>query len=136
MKLVLQKSLTAGESPWGVAAELYDIVVDGQAVGNLNLRTEDSPSIIGFAGHIGYGVEEPHRGHGYALQACRLALPIARDRGLKTSWISCNPDNEPSIRTIERLGAAYVDTIELPPGNRYYDRGERQKRRYRLNLKY
>jgi len=117
-----------------VAAEIYDIVVDGQAVGNLNLRTEYSPRIIGIAGQIGYGVEEPHRGHGYSLQACRLALPIARDRGLKTIWISCNPDNEPSIRTIERLGAAYVDSIELPPGNRYYDRGERQKRRYKLEL--
>lgn len=134
MKLVLQKSVPAEDSPWGVAAELYDIVVGGEAVGNLTLRTQDSPSIISFAGHIGYGVRESHRGYGYALQACRLALPIARERGLKSIWISCNPDNEPSRRTIERLGATYVDTIELPSGNRYYDRGERLKRRYRLNL--
>ncbi|MEI7931840.1 MAG: GNAT family N-acetyltransferase [Alphaproteobacteria bacterium] len=134
MKLVLQKSYSAADSPWGVAAKRFNMVVDGAVVGTISLRLEDAPNIIGHAGHIGYGVDESHRGHGYALQACRLALSIARARGLKTVWISCNPDNEPSIRTIERLGATYVDTINLPPDNRYFDRGERQKRRYRLAL--
>lgn len=134
MKLVLREAQTAEQSVWKVAAELYDVVVEGEVVGNISLRLEDAPHILAYTGHIGYGVREAHRGHGYALQACRLILPIARARGLKTVWISCNPDNEPSKRTIERLGATYVDTVDLPPGNRYSDRGETQKRRYRLEL--
>jgi tagatose 1,6-diphosphate aldolase len=134
LKLVLQKSQSAEESVWGVAAEIYDMVVDGEKVGHISLRLEDTPAIIGFTGHIGYFVKEEHRGHGYALAACRLALPIARGHGLKTVWISCNPDNAPSKRTIERLGAEYVDTVDLQPGNRYSDRGETQKRRYRLEI--
>ena len=134
MKLVLQKTQTADESVWGVAAEIYDMVVAGEKVGNLNLRLENAPAILAYTGHIGYFVEPEHRGRAYALEACRQVLPIARKHGLKTVWISCNPDNEPSKRTIERLGATYVDTIDLPPGNRYSDRGETQKRRYKLDL--
>jgi predicted acetyltransferase len=100
--------MTAQESPWGVAAKRFDLVVDGEVVGTLSLRLEDAPNIIGHAGHIGYGVKEEHRGHGYALAGCRLALPIARAHGLKTIWISCNPDNA--------------------------ERGELNKRRYRLDI--
>ena len=134
MKLVLQKTQTAEESVWGVAAKIYDMVVDGEKVGHVSLRLENAPAILAYTGHIGYFVKEEHRGHGYALAACREALHIARSHGLKTVWISCNPENEPSKRTIERLGAAYVDTVDLPRGNRYSDRGEQQKRRYKLDL--
>jgi len=134
MELVLQKSMTATESPWNAAAEIYDMMVDGQAVGHVSLRLEDKPWILAYIGHIGYRVKPEHQGHHYAEAACRLVLPIARGRGLTTVWISCNPDNTASVRTIERLGATYVDTIDLPKDSRYYPRGERQKRRYRMDL--
>jgi RimJ/RimL family protein N-acetyltransferase len=49
-------------------------------------------------------------------------------------WITCHPGNTPSIRTIEALGATYVETVDLPPGHPARLAGERQKRRYRLDV--
>lgn len=132
VRLVLAETFNRESSPWKVPAERYDMIVGGSKVGHVSLRLEDAPHILKYVGHIGYGVIEEHRGHGYATEGCRLILPIARTKGLTTVWISCHPDNIASIRTLERLGAEYVDTVDLPKDERYYPRGERQKRRYRI----
>ena len=41
--------------------------------------------------------------------------------------ITCNPDNLPSRRTLERLGGDLLEIVDLPPDNDMYQRGERQK---------
>jgi tagatose 1,6-diphosphate aldolase len=53
---------------------------------------------------------------------------------MKTLWITCNPDNYASRRTCERLGAEMVEIVPLPSNNVLYQRGEREKCRYRLDL--
>jgi RimJ/RimL family protein N-acetyltransferase len=63
-----------------------------------------------------------------------LLLPFARRHGLKTIWITCNPNNWPSRRTCERLGATLVEIVPLPPDNDQYIAGEREKCRYRIEL--
>ena len=49
-------------------------------------------------------------------------------------WITCNPENVASRKTCERLGAVYIETVSLPTNHILYERGERQKCRYRLDL--
>jgi predicted acetyltransferase len=103
-------------------------------IGHINLRIGTTDHIVMYAGHIGYGVHPEYRGRRYAARACRLLLPLARSHGLKTLWITCNPENLASRRTCELAGAELVEIVELPPGNEMYRRGERKKCRYRIGL--
>ncbi|UCD08813.1 MAG: GNAT family N-acetyltransferase [Dehalococcoidales bacterium] len=72
-------------------------------VGRVNLRIGNTEFLIKYGGHIGYGIQEEFRGHHYAAKACELIKPVALDHGLRTLWITCNPDNYPSRRTCEIL---------------------------------
>jgi hypothetical protein len=49
-------------------------------------------------------------------------------------FITCNPDNWPSRKTCEWIGATLVEIVDLPPENDQYKEGERQKCRYRWIL--
>jgi tagatose 1,6-diphosphate aldolase len=100
-----------------------------EAIGQIELRVGDTQHIVMYAGHIGYGVDPAHRGHGYATRACRLLLPLARSHGITALWITCNPDNVASRKTLE-----YVETVDLPEGTDMYQKGARQKCRYRIDL--
>lgn len=102
--------------------------------GTISFRVSDSVQIRRYAGHIGYGVFPAARGHHYAERATRLLLPLAKMHGMDHLWITCNPDNLPSRRTCERLGCRLIEIVDIPPGNPFYERGERQKCRYYLKL--
>lgn len=86
-----------------------------QPVGGCTLRIGSSRGVELYYGHIGYHIQAPWRGNRYAGKACRLLAPIALDHGMEQVWITCNPENIASRRTCERLGARYIDTIEVPP---------------------
>ena len=102
--------------------------------GSISLRIGHSRNLDLYLGHIGYHVLPPARGHHFAERATRLLVPIARAHGHKILWITCNPDNLASRRTCERLGAVYVDTVEVPRDNSLYAQGDREKCRYRLEM--
>ena len=110
-------------------------VQNGQAIGSIDLRVGNTDDVVLYAGHIGYGVEEAHRGHRYAARSCRLLFPLALRHGLTALWITCNPDNAASARTCELAGAELVEVVDLPPDTDMYQMGERQKCRYRIILK-
>jgi predicted acetyltransferase len=112
----------------------FDVVHDdapGGTIGNIQLRLGYTTDIVRYGGHLGYGIDPPWRGHHYAARACSLLAPLAVKHGMDVLWITCNPDNWPSRRTCERIGATLVEIVELPPDNDQYQRGERQKCRYR-----
>ena len=102
--------------------------------GSISLRLGHSTDLDYYLGHIGYHVLPPAQGHRYAQRACQLLLPLARAHGQKTLYLTSNPGNLPSRRTIERLGATFLTTVTLPPDNPLYTQGDRQKCRYRLDL--
>lgn len=102
--------------------------------GSIALRIGDTSDIVQYIGHVGYNVYPPARGHHLAERACRLILPLARRHGMKTMWITCNPDNIPSRRTCERLGAVLVEIVPVPRNHELYPRGDHEKCRYRLDL--
>lgn len=103
-------------------------------VGGLSLRVGDTTDIERHIGHVGYNVYPPARGHHFAERATRLVLPLARQHRLRHLWITANPDNLASRRTIERLGAQLIDIIPLPDTHPLRARGETTKCRYRLVL--
>jgi predicted acetyltransferase len=106
----------------------------GETIGKINLRVGNSPALELYGGHVAYSIEPSWRGRHFAERGVRLVLPLARRHGLSTIWITCNPDNWPSRRTCERLGAELIEIVLLPPDNDMYLLGDRQKCRYRLNL--
>jgi predicted acetyltransferase len=114
----------------------FHLHIDGvtRRIGRVNFRAGNTQSLKMFGGHFGYGIDPAHRGHHYAERAVRLLLPLARQHGLETVWITCNPDNWPSRRTCERLGATLVEIEKLPPDNDMYLEGMREKCRYRIEL--
>ncbi len=102
--------------------------------GSISLRIGQGINLERYLGHIGYHVLPPARGHRFAERACRLVLPLARAHGQQQIWITCNPENAASRRSVERLGAVYVDTVPVPRDNPLYSQGDRQKCRYRIDL--
>ena len=112
----------------------FDLVVGGKRAGSINLRTIDTPHLTMYGGHFAYGVEPDFRGNHYAERGVRLLLPFTRLHGYRDLIITCNPDNWPSRRTCERLGAELLEIVQLPPEVDMYQEGEREKCRYRLVL--
>ena len=90
--------------------------------------------MLNYAGHLGYNVDAAHRGQYYAAYACLELKPIALMHGFTELWITCDPDNWPSRRTCERLGAELIEIIDLPEDLDMYLDGERQKCRYLWQL--
>jgi predicted acetyltransferase len=103
--------------------------VEGVDIGRINFRVGDTKHVLLCAGHIGYEISEPHRGHGFARQACRALAPFVRSI-YETVIITCDPDNIASTRTIERLGADYLDEVPVAPEEPAYERGSRSKKRF------
>lgn len=102
--------------------------------GGIGFRVGKTEALERYYGHVGYHVYPPARGCGYAERACRLILPLARAHGLRTLWITCNPDNYASRRTCEKLGALLVEIIPVPETEPLHARGDTHKCRYRLDL--
>jgi len=109
-------------------------ICDIPIAGALGLRLGHDENLEMYLGHLGYHVLPPARGHRYAERACRLVLPLARRHGFKELWITTNPDNTASRRTIEHLGGQWVGLVDVPADNPLYAQGDRQKYRYRLIL--
>ena len=106
----------------------------GAELGVINLRVASTRHIEMFAGHIGYGVDPPHRGHRYATRSVRLLMPLARRLGLDPLWITCDPENTASRRCLELAGAEFVEVVDVPEDCIIYQNGYPRKCRYRLEL--
>ena len=102
-------------------------------VGHINFRVGDTEHVIKVAGHIGYGIHTEHRGHGYAAKACQALEPWIREF-YEHVWITTDPGNLASCRTLEKIGACYVDTVEVPPHEQQYQQGSKVKCRYRWTV--
>ena len=88
-----------------------------------------------FGGHIGYGIDEAHRGHHYAEAACRILFRLARSHGMEYVYITCAPDNLPSRRTCERLGGELLEIAELPENNDMREHGLQRVCVFRYDLR-
>jgi len=101
-------------------------------IGTINLRIGSPERIVLYRGHIGYSVKPEYRGHRYAARSVKLLLPLAAAHRLNPLWVTCDPDNMASRRSCELAGGELVEIIEVPSDDEMYQRGIRQKCRYRL----
>lgn len=105
----------------------------GRDVGRINLRIGRTLHLVNAAGHIGYEIHPRHRGNRYAEKACRALAPWAASFKMDLI-ITANPDNQASLRTIENLGAEFIDEVDVPPGDPHFERRDKRKKRYLWKL--
>ena len=104
-----------------------------ERMGDITLRVGNNENTK-YGGHVGYGVDEKFRGHHYAARSVKLLLSLAKKHSINPLWITCNPDNTASIKSLEIAGGEMVEIVDLPKHNEQYQRGERKKCRYKFDL--
>ncbi len=108
--------------------------ITSSELGTIRLRVGSTRHIEMYAGHVGYRVHEPYRGRHYASRSLRLLIPLAQSLGLDPLWITCDPQNFASRRTLEVSGAQFVEVVNVPEDCVIHQSGYPQKCRYRLDL--
>ncbi len=112
---------------WGLSY-IYDIIElkNNRIVGRCDIRVGDGDTIA-LAGHIGYTVYKPYRGHRYATKATQLLFKQAKILGLKELIITCNSDNTASFKTCQYAGCEFVGLRPVPVDHELYLQGDREK---------
>lgn len=84
----------------------HAVVLDGEMIGHAGYHGPPGVNAgqIPDAVEIGYTIEEPWRGNGYATAAATELLRQAEERGVRHYVASATPDNEPSLAIIRKLG--------------------------------
>ena len=131
--LTLQITEKVPAGPDGLPFYFYDILVNGVPVGKISIRIGASFHTY-YNGNIGYEIDKPDRGHGYARAACRMILDVARYHGMTTLYLTGAERNAASSRTIEGLGAELLDICEVPREYFAFREGMERQRIYRLAL--
>ena len=98
--------------PDGMVHSDYFWITDdepGQVIGFLAIRHTLNAFLLEQGGHIGYSVRASRRGEGHATRALAAALDRSAELGIDRVLVTCDPDNEPSRRTILRNGGVLED---------------------------
>ncbi len=111
-RLAAEGDETRELAPGRVPAAYWWIVDDGKYAGAITLRYRLNDKLLDGGGHIGYGVRPSARKRGLATWALGAVLDRARERGLDRVLVTCDDDNAPSARTIERNGGVLEDVRE------------------------
>ncbi len=111
----------------------YDyFAVDGdKLVGVIHIRTELTPSLLLYGGHIGYGINPKYWRQGYGTRLLKLGLEkapglIKEERVL----ITCDDDNVASSRVIEKNGGVLENKVFNTDGAETF-----LTRRYRIKIR-
>ena len=135
LRLILADRTPAERNLWGVPAYTFHMhSPQDEYLGRIRLRVGWNDHVIRYAGQVGYAVEPSHRGNHYAERSCRLLVPLARQHGMTSLWITCQPDNVASRRTLERLGAVCTGIIDVPPEYPLDAGAERKKLCFRYDV--
>lgn len=94
---------------WVPAVQLVAFARDGQAVGFLNLRLRLSAYLLEEGGHIGYSIRPSERGKGYAKEALRQGLQVAKEKNIKRALVTCSTENPASRAVILANGGQLED---------------------------
>ena len=81
----------------------------GRALGFLNLRLRLNEGLLNYAGHIGYSIRPSERGKGYAKEALRQGLQIAKEKNIKKALVTCSVENPASRAVIVSNGGVFED---------------------------
>ena len=135
LDLIIERKVPENIEMEYVPAYWYAINLTGTnlTIGTIDLRIGTNSRTY-YGGHIGYAIDKKYRGNQYAAKACRLLKKVALAHGMSELIITCNPENIASNKTCIRLGAEFVEIVDLPIDNDMYLEGEFQKCIYKWRL--
>lgn len=99
-----------GDFPPG---DLYWAVRDGSVVGRVALRHYLTPAQALNGGHIGYITRPSARRQGVASEMLKLLLATPKAREIGKLLLTCDVDNEASIKTIVSHGGVFDGVREF-----------------------
>ena len=94
---------------WVPDIQLVAFSIDGQAVGFLNIRLCLNDFLLEEGGHIGYSIRPSVRGKGYAKEALRQGLQVAKEKNIKKALVTCSTENPASRAVIVANGGVFED---------------------------
>ncbi|MDE5565517.1 MAG: GNAT family N-acetyltransferase, partial [Anaeroplasmataceae bacterium] len=105
--------------PEGFVLAKYYLIWDenNEIVGGINIRYQDNDFILNHAGHIGYGIAPWERKKGYAKEALKQILLIARELGLEKVLLTTDENNIASQHVILSTGGVLEKTMN---GKKFY----------------
>lgn len=111
-----EKSHTLGENlPTGYVPETSYWLVDGdEFIGRVSIRHRLTEHLRNIGGHIGYDVRPSKRKQGYGNKILELALPKAKELGIKRVLATCDKDNLASRKIIEKNGGFLENQVPNP----------------------
>lgn len=107
--------------------DIYVISLD-RIVGRVEYRFESGRD-LSYYGNIGYVVYLPYRGSSYAYKATVKLMDLIKTRypEITEIYITCNPENIASQKTIEKLGMEYVGRVDVDKKHELYRYGDKRK---------
>lgn len=112
----LKKFADPERLPAGFVRGLQFLYFDGenQLVGMVNLRTNLNEYLENYGGHIGYAIHPSFRRQGHGSRMLQQILEIAKAEGLRQVLITCDDDNQGSVKVIEANGGYLEDKRANP----------------------
>lgn len=91
----------------------YWVMLDNKIIGLANIKHYLNDHLRKKGGHLGLSIAKDYRRKGYGLATTKLLIEKARDEfGIDDILLTNEPDNIPSRRMCEKLGAELVDIDE------------------------
>ncbi|MEI6426545.1 MAG: GNAT family N-acetyltransferase [Candidatus Absconditabacteria bacterium] len=94
-----------------VPQTIYRLYIDNIPVGYGKLRHHLTEFLIKAGGHSGYCIRPSARGKGYGNIILQELIKKAQEKGITKMLLTCNPDNTPSRKIIEKNGGI-LENIE------------------------
>ncbi|MBR6281635.1 MAG: GNAT family N-acetyltransferase, partial [Lachnospiraceae bacterium] len=87
IKLIVENTAEGNpEKKWLPAYHFLICDKQGNRLGDCDFRVGYTDGIY-YGGHIGYEVDEEHRGHHYAAKACKLLFELARKHEMEYLYV-------------------------------------------------
>ncbi|KXT94306.1 GNAT family N-acetyltransferase [Streptococcus oralis] len=94
---------------WVPAIKFLSFDETGLPLGFLALRLSLNDKLFVEGGHIGYSIRPSVRGKGYAKEALRQGLQVAKEKNIKKALVTCSTENPASRAVIVANGGVFED---------------------------